>query len=205
MSQHTPPEHEDLLLQARAGSRAALGALLTLHRNYLALLARLQISRRLQGKVDAADVVQDTFLEAHRDFGQFRGGTPAEFAAWLRQILATNLANLVRHYCATRRRDIHLERRLAAELDGSSRSLNPALVAPGSSPSARAARREEALVLADALQQLPEDYREVIILRQLEGRPFPEVARRMDRTLDSVKKLWVRGLACLRAALGGAS
>ena len=64
---------EELLRQARAGSSPALGELLELYRSYLALLARVQIGQRLQGKVDAADLVQDAFLEAHRHFAQFRG------------------------------------------------------------------------------------------------------------------------------------
>jgi RNA polymerase sigma-70 factor (ECF subfamily) len=63
-----------------------------LYENYLLLLARLQIGRRLQSKVDAADLVQETFLEAHRHFTQFRGRTEEELVGWLRQILAANLA-----------------------------------------------------------------------------------------------------------------
>src|SRR5439155_18589150 len=95
-----------LLRQARAGDGAALGQLLELYQNYLLLLARLQIGRRLQSKVDAADLVQETFLEAHRHFAQFRGTTEEELVSWLRHILAANLANLVRRYLGTRRRDI---------------------------------------------------------------------------------------------------
>ena len=92
MGVSTTPDPEDLLRQARAGSAAALGQLLDLYRNYLELLARLQIGRRLQGKVDAADLVQETFLKAHRDFAQFRGKSEGEWVGWLRQILAMNLA-----------------------------------------------------------------------------------------------------------------
>ena len=77
-------------------------------------------------------------------------------------------------------------------------------VAPQSSPSQRASRREQAVLLADALGRLPEDYREVIILHHLEGLKFPEVARRMGKTDDSVQKLWVRALASLRRSLEGA-
>src|SRR5262249_37657575 len=153
---------------------------------YLALLARLQIGRRLQGKVDAADLVQETFLEAHRDFAQFRGGSESELVGWLRQILATNIANQVRRYYGTQRRDVRLERELAVELDQSSRVLDHGLVASQSSPSQQAARREQAVLLADALGRLPDDYREVIILRHLEELTFPEVARRMERSVDSV-------------------
>jgi RNA polymerase sigma-70 factor, ECF subfamily len=79
--------------------------------------------------------------------------------------------------------------------------LNGSLVAPESSPSQQAVRREQAVLLADALQDLPEDYREVIILRQLEGLSFPDVARRVGRTEDSVKNVWLRALARLRRAL----
>jgi RNA polymerase sigma-70 factor (ECF subfamily) len=93
------------------------------YRRYLELLARVHIGRRLQAKVDAADLVQDTFLEAHRHFGRFQGTTEAEFVSWLRQILAANLAMLVRRYLGTRGRDVRLERELAVELDQSSQVL----------------------------------------------------------------------------------
>lgn len=196
---------EELLSLARSGDVAALGQLLELYRNYLTLLARLQVDRRLQGKVDPADLVQETFLEAHRDFEQFRGESEAELAGWLRRILATNFANLVRHYYGTQRRDPHLERDLANALDQSSKALDRSLVAAQSSPSHQAARREQSVILADALRRIAEDYREVIVLRHIEGLTFPEVATRMGRSEDSVKKLWARGLARLRQALGDQS
>ena len=91
---------------------------------------------------------------------------------------------------------------LEDDLDQSSRAIDPGLVAEQSTPSQRASRREQAVLLADALDRLPADYREVIILRHLEGLTFPEVARRMGRSLDSVEKLWMRGLARLRQGLG---
>jgi RNA polymerase sigma-70 factor (ECF subfamily) len=202
MSDPAHLEPEELLRRVRRGYRAALGPLLETYRNYLKLLARLQIDRRLQGKADASDLVQETFLEAHRDFPQFRGTTEAELVGWLRQVLLSNVANLVRRYYGTSRRDVRLERALAAELEQSSRVLDRGLVASASSPSLQAAHREQAVLLADALGHLPEDYREAIILRHLEGLTFPEVAQRMGRSVDSVKKLWVRGLARLRGSLG---
>ncbi|HEV3255802.1 MAG TPA: sigma-70 family RNA polymerase sigma factor [Gemmataceae bacterium] len=205
MSSFPSPDPEKLLCLARAGNGPALGQLLLLHDSYLALLARLQIGRRLQGKVDAADLVQDTFLAAHRHFAQFRGTTEAEFAAWLRQILATTVAKLVRHYCGTRRRDVRLERDLAIELDQSSRVLDQGLVAALSSPSQRAARREQAVLLADALVRLPQTYREVLVLHHLEGLALPAVAHRLGRTLDSVKNVWIRALARLRHCVGNGS
>jgi RNA polymerase sigma-70 factor, ECF subfamily len=203
MSCGAGPDPEELLGLARAGSGPALGQLLDLYRSYLSLLARLQIGRRLQGKVDAADLVQDTFLEAHRHFPEFRGVTEAELVCWLRQILAGLLGNLVRRYLGTQRRDVRLERELMDELDRSSRVLDQNLAAPQSTPSQRAARREQAVLLADALGQLPDNYREVIILHHLEGLTFPEVARRRGQTLDSVKNVWARALAQLRSYLRG--
>jgi RNA polymerase sigma-70 factor (ECF subfamily) len=196
-------EPEQLLHLARTGSGPALGQLLELYRGYLELLARLQIGRRLQGKVDAQDLIQETFLIAHRDFSQFRGQTEGELVSWLRHILASKLVTLVRYYCGAQRRDVRLERELTEELDRSSRVLGQGLIAPTSSPSQQVCRREQAVLLADALGRLPDDYREVMILRHLEGLSFPEVARHMNRSVDSVKKLWVRALARLRQDLGG--
>src|SRR5947209_15179530 len=109
-----------LLLQARQGADAARGALLEAYRAYLDLLARVQIGQRLQGKVDASDIVQETFLEAHRNFGRFRGASEGEFVCWLRQILAANLADLLRRYLGTQGRDVRLEREIQDAFDRSS-------------------------------------------------------------------------------------
>jgi RNA polymerase sigma-70 factor (ECF subfamily) len=201
MSNVTDPSPEQLLSQARAGDGPVLGRLLELHRAYLVVLARVQIGRRLQGKVDASDLVQEALLGAYRDFPQFRGTTEKEFLGWLRRILASLLANLVRHYQGTQRRDVRLERQLAVELDQSSQALDGGLLAPQSSPSQQAIRREQSVLLAEALGRLPEAWRELLILRHLEGLTFPQVAERLGRSVDSVKKLWPRALASLRRAL----
>lgn len=195
------PNPEQLLRLAKT-DRGALGQLLERYRSYLALLARLQINRRLQGKLDEEDLVQQTFLLAHQHFVQFRGTTEPELVTWLRPILAHSVANAVRHYLGTKRRDLRLERQLAAELDRSSRILDQGLLAGQSSPSHQAARREQAVLLADCLARLAPDYREAVILRHLEGLSFVQVAERMGRTVDSVKKLWARALAELRNSLG---
>jgi RNA polymerase sigma-70 factor (ECF subfamily) len=197
-------QHEDLIARARHGEDA-LGQLLERYRSYLTLLARVQIGRRLQGKADCADVVQETFLEAARQFPQFRGQTEQELVSWLRQILAGCLAHLVRRYCGTQARDIRLERGLEYDLDQSSRALDRALIAQQSTPSQRAAKREQAVLLADALAALPADYHEVIVLRHIEGLTFAQVAERMGRTLDSVEKLWLRAVVRLRQAVGAES
>ena len=200
---HADPDPERLIRLAQEGDMQALGQLFELYRNYLLLLARMQIGRRLQGKVDAADLVQETLLAAHRGLAQFRGKTEGELVGWLRRILAANVVDLVRRYCGARRRDVRLERQLADEVDQSSRDIALVLMTKDSSPSQRAVRCEQAVLLADALKSLPEDYGEVIVLHHLQGMKFPEVARRMERSVDSVKKLWIRALARLRDALGG--
>ena len=191
-----------LIQEAKKGGDAVLGSLFELYRNYLRLLARIEIGRRLQGKLDASDLVQETFLEAHRHFARFQGTEEPQFVSWLRQILAARVANQVRHYFGTQGRDVRLEQELAVELDNSSRMLGHELAASLASPSQQAVEREQAVLLADALELLPVDYRDVIILRHLEGLTFPEVARRMERTQDSVEKLWLRALARLRKAFG---
>ena len=203
MAQDNNPQA--LLLQAKGGDESALGRLLESYSNYLTLLARVQIGRRIQGKVDAGDVVQETYLEIHRQFPRFRGTTEAEFTAWLRRILAGQLALTLRRYLGTRGRDVNLERELGAQLDQSSQAMDGGFVASTSTPSQHVSRREQAVLLADALDKLPPDYREVIILRHLESLPFAEVAARMARSEDSVQKLWVRALASLRRSMGGAS
>jgi RNA polymerase sigma-70 factor (ECF subfamily) len=193
-------DREVLLERARVGDTAAMGALFELCRPYLTLLARLSVGRRLQGKADPADVVQDTFLEAARQFPHFRGTSEPELAAWLRQILAGCLATLARRYRGTQARDVQRERALA-DLGTSSRELDGNLFARESTPSQRASRREQAVLLADALEQLPPDYREVLILRSLEGLTFPEVAARMGRSPVAVERLWARALPHLKRAL----
>jgi RNA polymerase sigma-70 factor, ECF subfamily len=189
---------EELLAAASQGGGERLGRLLAIYRNYLRLLARLEIGGRLQAKVDASDLVQETMLEAHKNFPHFRGATEAEFTAWLRQIMAGILCGLLRKYFGTQKRDIRLERTLRENFDNSSMLLEKGLVDLRSSPSQQAARREQAVLLADALENMPKDYREALILRHMEGLTFPEIASRMERTQDSVEKIWVRGLARLR-------
>jgi RNA polymerase sigma-70 factor (ECF subfamily) len=119
--------------------------------------------------------------------------------------LSARLSDLIRRYLGAKRRDVRLERELGGELEESSRVLDQGLVAPHSSPNQQAARREQAVLLADALERLPEDYREIIILRQMEGLSFQDVGCRMGKTVRSVEKLWMRALARLRRVLGGDS
>jgi RNA polymerase sigma-70 factor (ECF subfamily) len=176
-------------------------AVLERHRSWLALLARLQVNGRLRGKFDPSDVVQQTLLEAVKAWPQFRGRTEGELSSWLRRILARVLAHEARRYLDTGRRDLTLEVSLDRALAESSDRLGAAARATGTSPSEHAIRHESELRLAEALARLPHDYREVLLMRNIEGLPHDEVARRMDRSAGSVRMLWVRALARLRQEL----
>jgi RNA polymerase sigma-70 factor (ECF subfamily) len=177
-----------------------LAELIEQYRPYLKLLARFKGSRRLQSRLSDSDLVQDTCLSVHCDFSGFRGVTEGEFIAWLRQIMAHVIANHVRDHQRLRR-DVRLERQLQNSLNQSSQMLEKALADPKSSPSKHAVRRERAVLLANALNQLSDDYREVIVLRELEGKSLDEIARMLGRTTNAVQKLWARALLQLRRHL----
>ncbi len=196
-----PSEHDEIaesLRKARAGDRSAYGEILEIFRSYLTLLARIQIGRHLQSKVDPDDVVQEVFIDAHRQFPSFRGDSSEAVAAWLRKILAGQLAQLIRRYCATEARNIRLEISIEQDLDTSSARLTQGLASQESTPSESLSHREELTQLAKMLESLPVDYRSVILYRQIDGLSFGEIAERMGRSEDSIQKLWVRGLQSLR-------
>jgi RNA polymerase sigma-70 factor (ECF subfamily) len=186
-------EASQLLVEARQGNGEGLGALLELYRDYLQGRARALISLKLRGVVNPSDLVQQTFLEAWRDFQQFEGTTEAQWRAWLRRILAHNLATLVERHVRARKRDVRRQGSLDRQ------RLDP--VSPLSSPSAPTQRQEASALLANRLSRLPALSREVLRLRNLEGLSFEEVARRMGRTPGAVRVLWVRALDRLRLLL----
>jgi RNA polymerase sigma-70 factor (ECF subfamily) len=170
------------------------------YRDYLRLLARLQLHSRLQVKLDASDIVQQTLLQAHEGRAQFRGETEAEWLAWLRAILANTLAGAARRF-STEARDLERERSLEAELDLSSSRLERLLAADQSSPSEQAVRGEELVRLASALAQLPADQQRVVELHYLKGLPVAEIAALMERSSPAVVGLLFRGLKKLRGLL----
>ncbi len=169
-------------------------------RQYLWMLAQGQLGGRLRARCDPSDLVQQTLLEAFRDFAGFTGAHEAELLAWLRQILAHNLYNEARHHGAQRRdaaRQVSLEE-VQAGLDRSSVNLGQCLAADIPTPSRVAGEREAAVQLADKLAQLPKDYQTVLLLRIFEGLSAEEVAKRMDRTAGAVRMLQLRALTALR-------
>ena len=179
---------------------ADAAAALDRYRNYLLLLARFRLDPRLQAKVAPSDVVQQTMLEAVRDLPAFRGQTEEEQAAWLRQILARNLANAVRDF-GRDKRDVHRERSIQAALDESASGLEGWLAADQSSPSQKAIRHERALRLAEALAGLPEAQREAVVLRHWHGMSLAEIGERLNCTTAAVTGLLHRGLKNLRKEL----
>jgi RNA polymerase sigma-70 factor (ECF subfamily) len=186
--------------RCRAGDAAARAQLFQRYNHYLHVLAQTQLGRHLRSKVDASDLVQQTLLEAHRDFAGFQGRHEGELLAWLRQILAHNLFNEARRYAAQQRdaaREVSLEQ-MQAGVDQSSLALGRCLAADTPSPSSDAVHRESAVQLADALAKLPEDYRQVLLLRVFEELPAEEVAQRMGRTAGAVRMLQMRALTALR-------
>jgi RNA polymerase sigma-70 factor (ECF subfamily) len=187
-----------LIKDARNAETGAVGRLLDAYRNYLMLLARTGLDASLRGKADPSDLVQEALLKACEHFEQFRGQSEAELIAWLRQILARSLTDLVRRYRATRARRVDRERSLQDVFDRSSNFLGGLIAGKGPSPSESAERRELSVVLADALAELPPDYREVLVLRSLEERDWDDVASQMGRSAGAVRLLWTRALKQLR-------
>lgn len=192
---------EQLLCDARRGNTPALEELLDCHRNYLTLLARLRVPRYLQSKVDDSDLVQETLCRAASDFHNFQGTTEPQWMQWLRSIMACVVTNQIRHYAGTQRRDVRLERQLERDLDQSTCAMEQVLTASDSTPSRKAARRETARQLADAIVDLPADLREVIILHYFEGLTMTTIAERMGRSASGTQKLWARAIVQLRRRL----
>lgn len=190
-----------LLLGARRAPEMRLGRLLELYRNYLRLLAESQLDRKLRARLSPSDLVQETMLEAHRDFSQFRGATESEFLSWLRQILVNNMSRQIELHVLAEKRDIRREvslDRLRGALERSTAQLGAFLPGREDGPSAIAERRERAVILADLMSQLAPDHREVLVLRNLQGLPFQDVADRMERSVPAAKMLWVRAIKQLR-------
>jgi RNA polymerase sigma-70 factor (ECF subfamily) len=196
-----------LLRRCRAGEAPAREQLFERYRHYLQALARAQLGRHLRTKCDPSDLVQQTLLEAHRDFGEFQGGHEGELLAWLRRILAHNLYNQARHFATLQRdaaREVSLEQ-VQAGVERSSLALGRCLADDAETPSQAAVQRESALRLADALARLPADYQTVLLLRVYEEMPAEEVAQQMGRTAGAVRMLQMRALSALREHLASDS
>jgi RNA polymerase sigma-70 factor (ECF subfamily) len=185
---------------ARRGDAECRNRLFALCRSYLGFAARSQIETWLRRKVDASDLVQETMLEAYRDFGRFEGHTEQEWLAWLRKILAHNAADFVRRYHGTAKRAAGREVPFRDPADSHSPGVaEPAAAEP--TPSQEFLQLDTELRVTAALSGLPADYQEVILLRNLERLPFNEVAERMNRSRPAVQMLWMRAIRKLQESL----
>jgi RNA polymerase sigma-70 factor (ECF subfamily) len=189
------PDAAQLLAAARAGSQEALGQALETCRRYLLLVAQRSLDPQLQAKGGASDLVQETFLEAQRDFGQFHGATEAELTAWLRRLLLNNVGNFARRYRDADKRAVGREVALPGE--GSSAG-DGGVAGAEPTPSRAAMAQEQAQSLQRALARLPEEYRRVLEWRFQEEKSFEEIGRMLDRSADAARKLWSRAMERLR-------
>jgi RNA polymerase sigma-70 factor, ECF subfamily len=191
---------EQLLSQVRAGSREAMGRLLDRYRVYLLHIAQRQLDPDLQAKGGASDLVQETFMEAQRDFAQFHGASADELLAWLRQLLLNNAVNFTRRFREAAKRSVERE----VSLDGHRSSFNQAAEVAGDTPtpSDLAVQQEQAEAVERALTRLPDDYSAVLRLRYAEELPFEVVAQRLGRSVNAVRKLWARALERFQEEMG---
>lgn len=198
-------ELRECLAKARQGDVAARDRLFAACRSYVGLIARATLERRLQSKVDASDLVQQTMMDAHRDFNQFAGQTEQEWLAWLRKILTHNTGDAYRHYAATKRqaqREMSLQGGPGSASQSGETIIGFDPAAPSETPSQIILHQERELAVAEAISQLSEDYQEVVFLRNVQRLPFDEVAARMNRSRPAVQMLWMRALQRLREILG---
>jgi RNA polymerase sigma-70 factor (ECF subfamily) len=169
-------------------------------RTYLLLVANRRMDPQLQGKFGPSDLVQETFLHAQRNFDQFRGQTQDELLAWLRKILLHHLIDERRRFRDATKREVGREQPLDPS-SASEATLQP--LASDPSPSAQASVEEETRAMLVMLKRLPDEYREVIRLRNWERLGFPEIGQRMNRTADAARKLWTRAIERLQQELDG--
>jgi RNA polymerase sigma-70 factor, ECF subfamily len=195
MTQHAA-EVARWLEHARAGSTEALGDALEACRGYLLLIAQEELEPELRAKGGASDLVQETFLKAHRHFAQFHGAAEEELLAWLRRLLLNNLIDFRRHYLKAEKRQAAREVHLQGN-DSTDQGVGW-LADSGPSPSGIAQDDEQRTALQQAMGRLPEDYRQVLVLRFQEDRSYEQIGKIMERSENAVRKLCVRALERLQ-------
>ena len=172
------------LRAARHGSNGSLGQLFEACRGYMLLVANCTIDSQLRQKVGASDLVQDTFLEAQRDFAQFRGATEREFYAWLTQILINRLRNTARSFRYTLKRDLDREIPIEKDLE----RFVSEIAKDDYTPGALVAAWEEEQRVKDCMQRLSDVDRQVVILRSWEEQSFVQIGQKIGRTPDAARQ-----------------
>ncbi len=189
---HSDSDTRELIRRARAGDRNALGQLLEQHRAFLRVLARRHVDGKLAVRVDASDLVQKTCLSVCKNFNKFDGSGVDQFIAWLCKIHQQNIQNEIRDHAVVKKRAVGREERMGDEAARQMLSLRQ------SSPSQRAMQDERAVELARVLEKLPENQREAVRLRHLEGWSLAQIADHMNRTEAATVGLIKRGMQNLR-------
>jgi RNA polymerase sigma-70 factor, ECF subfamily len=198
----TPNQIEHLIANCRVGSTDDQWVLISKCRDYLLGIANGSLNRSLRAKASPSDLVEDTLLEAGRDFASFRGTTEDDLLRWLRRLLLNNVANFERDFLRRKKRDVTRERPLEI---ASSDHGGQILRAPGRTPSSEVASLEERAAVEAALERLPPDYRQVVILRNRDGLTFEQIGTELQRSADSCRRLWGRALLMLQSELEGCS
>ncbi|MDA7528135.1 sigma-70 family RNA polymerase sigma factor [bacterium] len=189
----------EILGRAQQGDQDALGRLLRHCRPYLSILASRNLDPMMSARLSGSDIVQQACLEAIRDFENFRGHSIEEFTVWLNQILTHKVLEATRVHIVAQKRSVHREQTRgntkAADEDHDLISISQ------SSPSSRAMRGERAIVLANAMADLPENQLEAVRLRYIEGWSLSDIAERTGRSDSAVASLIKRALQKLRISL----
>ncbi len=191
---HEPAELAALIRLARAGDQSALGQLLERFRVHLGHLAERRLAGRITSRLGASDVVQQTFLEAHRDFPQFAGEAEGELIVWLARILDRNAADALHNHLHVQKRAMTHEARLPDEGQSSGHCQAGPAIAGESSPSQQAIHNEQQEWLEQALEHLPSDQQRAVRLRYFESQSLAEIAEQMGRSLSATAGLLKRGL-----------
>jgi len=172
-------------------SRQRVGEMLARMTGYLLSVAEDNMPEGLRAKCGASDIVQESLLDAARAFPHYRGDNSQELKRWLRRILYNNIRDLARRYRGTGKRKLAKEQSLA--------SVRPiALAKTQVSPSSHAGRSEVAIKLMESLEQLPDDQRRAIVLRNFDLLSFQQIGDKMDRSAEAARSLWVRAIDALR-------
>jgi RNA polymerase sigma-70 factor (ECF subfamily) len=193
-----------LLQQARDGDGGSLGVLLRKYFRYLNSLSHGHLDDRIEIRVSASDIVQETLLEAHRDFSNFSGTSIEEFTGWLRRILFNNLATAIEKHVLADKRDVRKQRSLdqaIGDADHSKARLARYLQQDATSPSTPMQRDESLDQLSFAINQLPPEYQQVIRMRHFEDLSFSQIAEKLDRNSGAVRMMWVRAVEKLRLGM----
>ena len=172
----------DLIDRFRQGDREAFTPLFDKHRRRLAVLVHYKLSERLRGSMEVDDIVQETFLAAARDLDSFQYRGPGSFMKWLAAIAGHLIIDEARYYGRARR----------------SADFTVSEPVDSNTPSRIFAQSERVRRLLARLNQLPEDYRQVILLAKVEGCSTVEIADKMGRSREAVSLMLHRALKRLR-------